>query len=524
MPMPSDRPLRDRLHDLYAENITAKILRVAISGLENNNPPTRYPEHVPQTPIPIHTTTTKTSTSPPTTHTTTTHSSTITTNTSNTTTTSTTTTESSTITTNVRPDDNRYAYRDMSFWTCGFFPGSLYALLDRMVKYPQATLPRHSASEISAVREQLVTLAKAWSDPILKETVHRTDTHGLGFMVMPSLRPRWELLHDEQALEGIVTAARSLATRFDERVGAIRSSCCATGVDTHADINPNQGGGEMPGEEDFLVSIDSMGDMDLLYYAAAQTGDQRLAEIATRHAKTVLESHIDHRSILDRDNPEYYAGDACHVVSFDPTTGQKRGESSSLEASRRRRHREFLAAADGLDSNFNRRLRSSPKKVVVGEPEKSWEEGIGRFVPLWDFKAPLEETTDIGPLRDSSAGVIAATGMLILGQALRGMGRSGANDFLDYAVRIVKETLALCLAPEKAKITFGSDSEGEIKGEIKVDDVIKGQTFDGILKHATANYSKVDKEGGKRYWDHGLVYADYYLIDFGNRLLRMDLA
>jgi hypothetical protein len=419
----------------------------------------------------------------------------------------------------------------MSFWTCGFFPGSLYALLDRMVKYPRATLPRHSASEISAVRERLLTLAKAWSDPILKETVHRTDTHDLGLMVMPCLRPRWELLHDEQALEGIVTAARSLATRFDERVGAIRSSSssCATGVDTHADKPSQGGGGGETGEEDFLVSIDSMGSMDLLYYAASQTGDRRLAEIATRHAKTVLKSHIDHRSILNRDHPEYYAGDACHVVSFNPTTGQKRGESSlSSSSCRARDHawallgsaqcfmhtgdREFLAAARGLASDFRSRLQCSPKKVVVEEPEQSWKEGIGRHVPLWDFKAPLEEMTDIGPLRDSSAGVIAATGMLILAQALGGMRDYNASYVLNSAVRIVKETLALCLAPEKAKITFSSDSEGgEInKGEIKVDDVMKGQTFDGILKHATANYS--------------LVYADYYLIDFGNRLLRMDLA
>jgi hypothetical protein len=45
--------------------------------------------------------------------------------------------------------------------------------------------------------------------------------------------------------------------------------------------------------------------------------------------------------------------------------------------------------------------------------------------------------------------------------------------------------------------------------------------WDGILMHATANNNE---DAHKRYWDHGLVYADYYFLEAGNKLLRMGLV
>ena len=47
------------------------------------------------------------------------------------------------------------------------------------------------------------------------------------------------------------------------------------------------------------------------------------------------------------------------------------------------------------------------------------------------------------------------------------------------------------------------------------------RTFDGILKYGTANNNQYSK---RRYANHGLVYGDYYLVAFGNRLLQMGLA
>lgn len=72
------------------------------------------------------------------------------------------------------------------------------------------------------INDQLLQLAHKWAEP-LYEQASRTDTHDLGFMIMPALRKDWELTGNHKSLDAIVTAAHSLASRFDPRVNAIRS-------------------------------------------------------------------------------------------------------------------------------------------------------------------------------------------------------------------------------------------------------------------------------------------------------------
>jgi hypothetical protein len=78
--------------------------------------------------------------------------------------------------------------------------------------------------------------------------VTRTDTHDMGFIVMPSLRMDWELTGNKASLEAIVTAARSLASRFDPRTGAVRSWDRMKSHRYHVEDNDNN----------FLIIIDSM--------------------------------------------------------------------------------------------------------------------------------------------------------------------------------------------------------------------------------------------------------------------------
>ena len=78
----------------------------------------------------------------------------------------------------------------------------------------------------------------------------------------------------------------------------------------------------------------------------------------------------------------------------------------------------FLHAATELANYFLARLESS----TCENP----------YVPLWDFDAPVPLNAGELPLRDTSAGMIAANGLLLLHQALRGQGE-GAR--------------ALCLLP-----------------------------------------------------------------------------
>jgi hypothetical protein len=76
----------------------------------------------------------------------------------------------------------------------------------------------------------------------------RTNTHDLGFIVQPALRMDWELTGNARSFQSVVTAANSLASRYDERLGAIRSwdQC----INTKESI--------IDKEMNFLIIIDSM--------------------------------------------------------------------------------------------------------------------------------------------------------------------------------------------------------------------------------------------------------------------------
>lgn len=70
----------------------------------------------------------------------------------------------------------------------------------------------------------------------------------MGFIVQPALQKDYELTGDPRSLESVTNAAYALASRWDDRVKAIRSWDVA--------INDRYSITDM--EENFLVIIDSM--------------------------------------------------------------------------------------------------------------------------------------------------------------------------------------------------------------------------------------------------------------------------
>lgn len=105
--------------------------------------------------------------------------------------------------------------------------------------------------------------------------------------------------------------------------------------------------------------------------------------------------------------------------------------------------------------------------------------------------------------------MIAANGMLLLHQALAGCPSS--SNYLDGAINISKDTVRLSLADDQTPFY--------LKGNGMVD--VVEPVFESILKNATANNHE---HAIMRYSDHGLVYADYYFLELGNKLLRMGLV
>ena len=254
----------------------------------------------------------------------------------------------------------------------------------------------------------------------------------MGFIIQPALQKDWELTGNQESLQSVIRAAYALASRYDAKIGAIRSWDQA--------INNRYQLVDM--SENFLVIIDSMCNLDLLYYVGHLLQDTSLITIATTHATTVR------RSILRDDFSTY------HLVNFDPQkSGQvkarmtnqgyedestwSRGQAWAImgfaETYEWTKDVIFLDTAIACANMFLSRLALAKHHHP--------------FVPAWDFDAP--QSNPLEPLRDSSAGVIAANGMLLIHQALQSLPSSNrtsfpspttgtdTDDFLDAALRIV---------------------------------------------------------------------------------------
>ncbi|KAJ5960408.1 Six-hairpin glycosidase-like protein [Penicillium vulpinum] len=461
--------IRESLSPLFSENTLAKIIGAAELFLDQNDPPIQFPETVPQ----------------------------------------------------AGPTRGEYQCRDAEFWTCGFFPGSLYCLLERLRKYPGTTISNisNTSSDPKAFQRSLIShltnLCRTWSAPLYPMSA-RTDTHDLGFIVQPALRRDWELFGNQESLNVLLHAADSLASRYDEKIGAIRS------WDSFTNAHHNF----VSLEDDFLVIIDNL---DLLFYAGNYTRNPHLISIATTHATTLLTSHLRKEPISS--NASLYS--TYHGVNFSPQKGTvkrkftaqgyadestwARGQAWAIlgyaQTYSWTKKQEFLDAAKGLADYFIYRLETAPKIVEEG--------GCGRHVPLWDFDAPITYTTVNGtqaPLRDVSAGMAAANGMVILyGQLLWIGEHETARRYLEYAMAIVKDTIAL--AYNRDSLSLKLDEKSLKVGVEKVEGADR-RRFDAILERSTANFNG---DHADRAWDHGLVYADYYFLEFGNRLLDIGL-
>ncbi|KAI5372597.1 hypothetical protein AA0119_g8421 [Alternaria tenuissima] len=449
------------LSQIYSESVLAKVVQVAQRGLKQEAPLQSYPHTVPQ----------------------------------------------------VGPDAGRYEEREADFWTCGFFPGCIYALLERSIQYPQAIeVPEHVRSQI---QDQLLKLGRHYGVAI-NQMSSRTDTHDMGFIVQPALQKDWELTGNKESLQSVVNAAYALATRYEDRVKAIRSWDVA--------INDRYSITDM--STNFLVIIDSMCNLDLLYFVGHIKNDQSLIDIATQHADSII------HEILRPDFSSY------HLVNFDPRTGRPQAKMTNQgwkDDSTWSRGQAWAIMGFAQTYSWTKGVKYLETAIKCAEYFlRRLKEGEGKWhhpmVPCWDFDAPQNDPTE--PLRDASAGVITANGLLIIHQSLQSLSSTAASrlsansdtNFLDIALQIVSQTLDMSYdsdlayfeAPIKAMVNGNGVNGGATASELK----IKETGFECILRNSTTNWNE---HAHKKYADHGLVYADYYLLEFGNKLLRAGL-
>ena len=259
---------------------------------------------------------------------------------------------------------------NIRWWTSGFFPGSLWLLYEHT-----------GDEELRQYAEQFTSRLESLKD--------YTGTHDLGFMVFCSYGNGYRLTGNEAYKAVINQASASLATRFNETVGCIRSW--------------NTGRKERP-EEDYIVIIDNMMNLEMLEWSGYH-------DLARKHADTTIANHF-------RDDYSTY-----HVVTYNELTGavtDKRTAQGDTDDSAWARGQAWglygytmMYRVTGLERYLEQAIHIADY-LIPRLPEDA--------IPNWDFDAEKQ-------MKDSSAGSIMASALIEL------YGHTGNEEYLAVAER-----------------------------------------------------------------------------------------
>ena len=319
-------------------------------------------------------------------------------------------------------------------WCSGFFPGELW----QMWQY----------SHDPFWREQAVS--NTWK---LEDLKWNNSSHDLGFMVYNSFGKAYEFSGERSYKDVVIQAAKTLATRYDEQVGCIRSWSWGT-----------------PDRWQFAVIIDNMMNLELLFEASLLTGDRRYYNIAVSHANQTLKNHFR------EDNSSY------HVVDYNPADGSviKRitfqGIADESVWSR--------GQSWGL-YGFTMCYRYTHDKRYLEQAQKiarfffSQKDLPADLIPYWDMRDPVIATQPADVPRDASAAAVFASGLYELAT------------YVDEADAQAYRRLA----------------DG-ILNSLTAHYQPKARTSQGfLLLHSTGNFPSHDEI------DVPIVYADYYYLE-----------
>jgi hypothetical protein len=333
------------------------------------------------------------------------------------------------------PATNTYEFSNSGWWCSGFYPGSLLYI------YEQTGDTAHFDEAMRILQ-------------VLEKEKNNTTTHDLGFMMFCSFGNADRLRSRPEYREILLTSARSLITRFNPKVGAIKSW----------DSKPS----------DFLVIIDNMMNLELLFWATQVTGDSSFYKIAVTHANTTTKNHF---------RPDF---SSYHVINYNPETGavqQKRTAQGAADSSAWAR-----GQAWGL-YGYTATYRETKNPAYLEQAKQ-----IANFllthpnlpadhIPYWDFNAPGIPAA----LRDASAASIIAAALLELKNYVN---PETAKKYLQAAT-----TILTTLSQEQYR-------------------AVPGTNGGFILKHGVGHLPN------KTEVDVPLTYADYYFLEAMRRFRK----
>ena len=256
--------------------------------------------------------------------------------------------------------DGTLVTSDTHWWCSGFFSGTLWMLYE------------------ATGNETLKKYAENYTMRIEKEQ-YALDTHDLGFMMNCSFGNGYRITGNENYKKILLQSARSLATRYNENIGVIRSW----------DNKPKWM---------YPVIIDNLMNLELLENAYKLSQDSLFDKIANSHATITITNHF---------RPDY---SSCHVVDYDTITNKAlkmdthQGYSSTSAWARGQAWGLYGYTMMYRETQNEKYLQQAINiaKFILHHPNLPKDK-----IPYWDFDAvniPHE-------LRDASAAAIMAAAL-----------------------------------------------------------------------------------------------------------------
>jgi len=249
-------------------------------------------------------------------------------------------------------------------WTLGFFPGCLWYMYEL-------------TGDIYFLMEAVM-----WTNP-LQNQKNNTIFGDHGFVLLDSYGHGYRLTGETSYRDIVIQGANSLASRYDPDVGCVRSWSWGSWADGSK----------------FTVVVDTMMNIEILFWGARHGGPSDLYDKAVSHAYKTRQNHVR------------ADGSTYHVVVYDENTGAvsykttHQGYSTESTWSRGQAWALYgftMSYRETGDPNFLETAEKVADYFVDNLPADS--------VPYSDFEAPGIPNVE----KDSSAAAIAASGLLEL--------------------------------------------------------------------------------------------------------------
>lgn len=246
-------------------------------------------------------------------------------------------------------------------WTSGFYAGTLWYLYKFTGHQEWKDAAEQATQRIEAEK-------------------FNGNTHDMGFKIYCSFGNGYAFTKNPAYEKVIITAAKTLATRFNPKVGSIRS------WDHNTD------------KWQFPVIMDNMLNLELLFAATKLTKDSAYYNIAVAHADKTLANHF-------RED-----GGSYHVVDYDPATGDvkhKHTHQGYAHQSTWARGQAWALYGFTMCYRETGDTRYLQKALAIAEWIKNHHNLPKDGVAYWDFDAPNIPDEP----RDASAAAVMASAL-----------------------------------------------------------------------------------------------------------------